>query len=177
MLPSRGSPDPGIEPPTPASSALQVDSAHTEPPREHYIYVFFLCTLSCFSRVWLCATPWTVIHQAPLSMGFSRQEHCWVAMPSSRGSSRPRDWNPCLLRLLHWQAGSWEALSFFSRAQEKMYFLKELWLKKVKRFEAAVLGAIIPKTWCLILASSVSCKVSLSGNSIAICRYNQTMRI
>ena len=24
-------------------------------------------------------------------MGFSRQEHQWVAMPSSRGSSRPRD--------------------------------------------------------------------------------------
>ena len=24
----------------------------------------------------LFATPWTIIHQAPLSMGFSRQEHC-----------------------------------------------------------------------------------------------------
>ena len=29
-----------------------------------------------FSRVQLVATPWTVAHQAPLSMGFSRQEHC-----------------------------------------------------------------------------------------------------
>ena len=29
----------------------------------------------------------------------------WVAMPSSRRSSQPRD-NPCLLSLLHWQAGS-----------------------------------------------------------------------
>ena len=28
------------------------------------------------SRVWLFATPWTVTHQAPLSMGFSRQEYC-----------------------------------------------------------------------------------------------------
>ena len=28
------------------------------------------------SRVWLLATPWTAAHQAPLSMGFSRQE-CW----------------------------------------------------------------------------------------------------
>ena len=28
------------------------------------------------SRVWLLETPWTVTHQAPLSMGFSRQE-CW----------------------------------------------------------------------------------------------------
>ena len=27
------------------------------------------------SRVWLLATPWTVAYQAPLSMGFSRQEY------------------------------------------------------------------------------------------------------
>ena len=32
------------------------------------------------SRVWLLATPWTVAHQAPLSMGFSRQEH-WSGVP------------------------------------------------------------------------------------------------
>ena len=31
--------------------------------------------LSCFSHVWLFATPWTVACQAPLSMGFSRQEY------------------------------------------------------------------------------------------------------
>ena len=30
--------------------------------------------LSCFRRVQLLATLWTVGHQAPLSMGFSRQE-------------------------------------------------------------------------------------------------------
>ena len=35
------------------------------------------------SRVWLSATPWTTAHQAPLSMGFSRQEY-WsgVLLPS-----------------------------------------------------------------------------------------------
>ena len=27
------------------------------------------------SRVWLFATPWTAAHQAPPSLGFSRQEH------------------------------------------------------------------------------------------------------
>ena len=31
--------------------------------------------LSRFSHVRLCATPWTVAHQAPPSTGFSRQEH------------------------------------------------------------------------------------------------------
>ena len=33
------------------------------------------CMLSRFRRVWLCATLWTVVHQAPVSMGFSRQEY------------------------------------------------------------------------------------------------------
>ena len=42
------------------------------------------------SRVRLFATPWTVAHQAPLSMKFSRQEY-WSGLPFSRGSSRPRD--------------------------------------------------------------------------------------
>ena len=34
-----------------------------------------VCVLSRFSRVRLFATLWTAVHQAPLSMGFSRQEH------------------------------------------------------------------------------------------------------
>ena len=33
------------------------------------------------SRVRLFATPWTVAHQAPLSMRFSRQEY-WSGLPS-----------------------------------------------------------------------------------------------
>ena len=33
-----------------------------------------VCVLSCFSRVQLLVTPWTVARPAPLSMGFSRQE-------------------------------------------------------------------------------------------------------
>ena len=32
------------------------------------------------SRVRLFATPWTVAHQAPSSMGFSRQEY-WSGLP------------------------------------------------------------------------------------------------
>ena len=34
------------------------------------------------SRVRLFATPWTVSYQAPLSMGFSRQEY-WSGLPFS----------------------------------------------------------------------------------------------
>ena len=36
--------------------------------------------LSYFSRVQLCVTPQTAAHQAPLSLGFSRQEH-WSGLP------------------------------------------------------------------------------------------------
>ena len=36
--------------------------------------------LNCFSRVQLSVTPWSAAHQAPLSMGFSRQEH-WSGLP------------------------------------------------------------------------------------------------
>ena len=32
------------------------------------------------SHVWLLATPWAAAYQAPLSMGFSRQEH-WSGLP------------------------------------------------------------------------------------------------
>ena len=46
-----------------------------------------LCMLSLFSRVLLFVTPWTVAHQAPLSTGFSRQEH-WsgLPLPSPKGT-------------------------------------------------------------------------------------------
>ena len=53
------------------------------------------CTrmLSHFSRVRLFVTPWTVARQAPLSMGwtFLARIRQWVTMPSSCGSSPPRD--------------------------------------------------------------------------------------
>ena len=39
-----------------------------------------LLLLSRFSRVQLCATPWTAAHQAPPFLRFSRQEH-WSGLP------------------------------------------------------------------------------------------------
>ena len=38
------------------------------------------CVLSHFNCVWFFATLWTVAHQAPLSMGVSRQEY-WSELP------------------------------------------------------------------------------------------------
>ena len=65
------------------------------------------------SRVRLFATQWTVAHQVPPSMGFSRQEY-WSGLPfpSPGESSRPRDWTQvsCLVgrRFILW--ATWEAL-------------------------------------------------------------------
>ena len=44
------------------------------------IMLLLLLLLSHFSHVRLCATPWTAAHQAPPSLGFSRQEH-WSGLP------------------------------------------------------------------------------------------------
>ena len=50
-----------------------------------------VCRLSCFSRVQLFATLWIVACQAPLSMGFSRQDY-WSELPCPPpGSSQSRD--------------------------------------------------------------------------------------
>ena len=65
-MPTTGNlPNPGIEPRFPS---LQSDSSPSE------------LLLSRFSHVQLCATPETAAHQAPPSLGFSRQEH-WSGLP------------------------------------------------------------------------------------------------
>ena len=48
---------------------LQIGSAVS------FFWIPCVCMLSCFSRVRLFETLWTAAHQAPLSMGFSRQEY------------------------------------------------------------------------------------------------------
>ena len=53
----------------------------------------FCCCLVIKSCLTLFATPWTIDHQTPLSIGFLSQEY-WsgFAISFSRGSSRPKDW-------------------------------------------------------------------------------------
>ena len=45
-----------------------------------WLLLLLLLLLSRFSRVRLCATPETAAHQAPPSLGFSRQEY-WSGVP------------------------------------------------------------------------------------------------
>ena len=56
--------------------------------------------------VQLFVTPWIVAHQAPLSMGFSRQEY-WSGLPFSSPADLPNPGiEPTSLVPLHWQADS-----------------------------------------------------------------------
>ena len=55
---------------------------------ETYLYI---AHAHVFSRARLFETLRTVTHQAPLSMGFPARILEWVAMPSFRGSSPPRN--------------------------------------------------------------------------------------
>ena len=42
--------------------------------------IYFTLCVQSFSHVWLFVTSWTLAHQAPLSMEFSRQEY-WSGLP------------------------------------------------------------------------------------------------
>ena len=62
-----------------------------------------VCVLSCFSCVLLFVTLWTVAHQVPLFMGFSKQEY-WSRLGCHaplQGIFLTQGLNLCLLRLLH----------------------------------------------------------------------------
>ena len=62
----------------PIQQCIKKGSNNSKGPDEH---------AKSLSRVRLFATPWTVAHQAPESMGFSRQEYCSGCLSFSRGSS------------------------------------------------------------------------------------------
>ena len=74
--------------------------------------------LSHFSHVQLFVTPWTVSHQAPLSIGFSRQEY-WSGLPGPTSGDLPDTGvelvSPAApglqadsLSLSHWGSRSWD---------------------------------------------------------------------
>ena len=68
-------------------------------PRSHVPQLRPGVQAQSLSRVQLFATLWTVAHQAPLSMRFSRQEY-WTGLPFPPPGDLP---DPGILCLLHWQ--------------------------------------------------------------------------
>ena len=75
-----------------------------------------MCVLSHFTRVRLFATPWTVALQAPLSIGFSRQEY-WSGLPCLPPGDLPDPgiepmslMSPALACRFFTNSATWEAL-------------------------------------------------------------------
>ena len=88
----------GSNPGLPHCRQILYHLSHQSSP---YTYVQF-SSVQSLSRVWLFVIPWTVAHQASLSMGTLQARTLeWVAMPSSSGSSQPRDWTQA--GLPHWR--------------------------------------------------------------------------
>ena len=101
------------------------------------------------SHVWLSATPWTIAHQAPLSVEFSTQKH-WsgLAFPSP-GIFLTQESIPRLLHVPYWQADSLLLVppgrpisSHSQRQQEKLK-----WYQRTYNIWA-VQGVTLHKTSC-----------------------------
>ena len=112
--------------------------------------VFLLLVYVCacmLNHVWLFVIPWTVAHQAPLSMEFSRQES-WSGLPfPSSGDLPDQGLNPRLLCLLHWQADS------LPRSHQgsplflilSFYLISHLWLTQWQLHSGEGLSPWLPK--------------------------------
>ena len=88
--------------------------------------------LCLVSRVWLFGTPWTIVHRAPLSMGILQVRILeWVAMPSSRGPSQPRDWT----QVSHIAGGFFTVWA--TRETPKVFFFPLRFTWKGKRLKIA----------------------------------------
>ena len=64
------------------------------------------CNRAVLSRVRPSATPWTAAHQAPLSMDSPDKSTTASCHALLQGIFPTQGWNPSLVYLLHWRAGS-----------------------------------------------------------------------
>ena len=96
-----------------------------------------MCVLSC---VRLFVAPWTVAHQDPLSMEFSRQEY-WSGLPfptpvdlPNPGSETPSLVSPALVGGFFTSRATWEAHIFNRVVKKKKWqtWKEKIILKKIK---------------------------------------------
>ena len=94
-----------------------------------------VCMLSRFSHVPLCATAWTVAHQAPLSMGFSKQEH-WSMLPCPISGDLPNPgieseslMSPALAGEFFTTSATWEAHIKYKGMNYSKIKTKKDWIK------------------------------------------------
>ena len=103
---------------------------HGERSYKHISHLFFkwghldstpvVRVLSCFSHVQLLVTLWSVACQAPLHMGFSRQEY-WGGLPFSPPGDFSDPGIESVSLLLHWQVGSLPLVAHIHFNSQKYY--------------------------------------------------------
>ena len=127
--------------------------------------------LNLFSHVQLCATPWTVAHQAPLSMGFSRQEfQSGLPIPSpgdlpDSGIEPMSLTSPALSRGFFTTSTTWEAL--FKASQRILIGSNDLCLfpslYNILRQNTCCKERILPR-----LKTDVTLMTEISGGQILV---------
>ena len=102
------------------------------------------CVLSCFSPVWLFVTLWTSAHQAPLSMGFSRQEY-WCELPCPPPGDlpdpeiKPKSHVSCIGRWVLYHQGHLES--------PNAWYSFQMWKTGLGLARLAVKGLLLFRTW------------------------------
>ena len=112
-----------------------------------------VCVLSHSSRIPLFATPWTIAHQASLSIGFSRQE-CWSRLPCPPPGDLPDPGtepttlkSPALAGKLFTTSTTWEALEEREATRNDIKMLAKERPRNVEELELlySAIGTIILK--------------------------------
>ena len=109
------------------------------------------CVLSHISRVQLCATSWTIAHQAPLSMGFPRQEY-WSGLPCPSPGDLPNPgvepislMSPALAGRFFTTSTTWEALgTTFKKILTKLVEVMEFQLSYFKSWKVMLWKCCTP---------------------------------
>ena len=92
-----------LEYPSTLSTELHPNTSPWHQKPLHFPILIFptlLLLLSCFSSVRLCVIPKTAAHQAPPSLGFSRQEH-WSGLPFPSPMGESEKWKVKVKSLTH----------------------------------------------------------------------------
>ena len=124
-----------------------------------------VCVLSRFSSVWLFETPWTIAHQAPLSMGFSRQEY-WSALPFPSPGDHP---NPGIKPMSPTLAGR-----FFTSSATDLGFITMLTIHVVnydRRTEELYAVLQFPVQWLLYGSHQVFWGPYLVSSSVHLLNF------
>ena len=112
-----------------------------------------MCVLSCYSCVQLFVTLWTIAHQAPLSMGFSRQEY-WSGLPCPPPGDildpGIKPGSPLASLPLSHRGSPWSSFSTVRYLPSSVQSLNHVWLLATQWTAACQASLSITSFWSLL---------------------------